>query len=127
MTQPPQIDPAELERLLAQANPFVLDDLPEVLSPEGAALYARLQARLDGRRVTDHRLGRRRRLLAASLLLVGGAALGAVTVGPWWQDAPAPVNPRVGPRRQLPVQKPLIARARNFASNRLSLRGVEAL
>jgi hypothetical protein len=102
MTQPPQIDPAELESLLAQANPVAVDDLPDPRSSAGEAFYLRLQARMDDRGVADRPRRRRHVLaaaLAASLLLVGGAALAAVTVGPWWQDAPPPVNPRVVDRQ----------------------------
>jgi hypothetical protein len=107
MTQPPQIDPAELETLLAQANPVAVDDLPDPRSPAAEALYVRLRARVADSRVEDDAHPRRRRrllaaALAASLLLVGGAALAAVTVGPWWQDAPAPVNPSVVDRQLTP-------------------------
>jgi hypothetical protein len=108
MTQPPQIDPAELESLLSQANPVVVDDLPDPRSAAAEALYVRLQARVEDSHVADAQPRRRRLLiaaaLAASLLLVGGAALAAVRVGPWWQDAPAPVNPRVVDRQLAPVK-----------------------
>jgi hypothetical protein len=101
MTLPPQISSTELDRLLEEANPVVLEELPDPRSATADALYARVWARTEGGRGVA-RYRRRRLLVAAlavSLLLAGGAALAAVTVGPWWQDAPPPVNPGVVDRQ----------------------------
>ena len=130
MTQTRYAELAELDRLLEQANPVDVDDLPDSRSVAAEALYSRLVDRVGGDGVRrERRLGRRdRRLLAAAfaaaLLLLSGAAIAAVNVVPWWQDGEPPVNPEIvdpqlAPRRTSRSRRPPTARVRGLSRGRM--------
>lgn len=95
-----------LDRLVAQANPVRVDELPDPRSAAAEALYVRLAARLTvaGRPRARRPPRSRAAALAAvvALLLIAGGAIAAVAVGPWWQEGEPPANPEVVDRQLVP-------------------------